>query len=260
MVTALEVFLNDNLTSAEVAAVDAALVADEWDHPLSSYPDVFIRYRTDVDEILISNDGLWQSYSGSGGISQATAKSTATGIYNDLVAAALIDSSDFDFDQAKSITIKQEYGSSGTPGSTSYVQEYRFRATKERDGIQFANGGIEIGVDVGGSLSHLRFGGVKILGVAGTFNQVVSNGDIANAFSALVAGASSYSVKRQGLEVIFPPGSATGVQRPTYVYAFTLETAAGVISRKQVIGYDLVTAGAPFDYVGTDPNETGDPR
>jgi hypothetical protein len=227
-------------------------------------PELSIVYLPDVAELRIVDRERATITAPEREIAQDEAVKLAKAAFDQLAERKVIDARHYNWDKPD---VGSTWAVSGARGSASLERkriEYRITVRRTINGIELANAGVRIGVHVGGRVSAIRFGGVRVTsrisgnveGPTGSgrwLDRKVENDALQARFEREVVPPNvKAKVAWSRVMYVMPENRRNAVVQPMYVVSYSLEAPADdgevAISRRKTVGLSLVDANArPVD-------------
>lgn len=234
-----------------------------WEVTIPGAPSWQVLYVPDYDEFRGLD--LASAYAtASGDVGEAAARDVALSAFRHLGEAGAIDERQYDWGGVEVASAWKLYGSASGSTVGRSRSDYRFTLRRSINGIEVANAGLRIAVDVSGHLSELRLGVVSVASTIGAdrverpvglgtwiTRQVESAALLQRFYREAVPTYATAEVAWARVMYAMPdeaPTGATVVVEPRYVVSYTLKTASEggpVSSRRLIRSYSIADLAAP---------------
>lgn len=257
-------------------------VVRRWEISIPGAPSWQMRYIPDYDEFRAIDLGSIYAATASGDVGEAAARDIALAAFHHLSEAGALDERQFDWGGAEVASTWILKGSVAGAAFDRTRADYRFTVRRSINGIELANAGLRIAVDVSGRLSELRLGGVSVASQIGTdrverpiglgtwlTRQVESDSLLQRFYRDAVPTYATADVAWARVMYAMPDethAGATVVVEPRYVVSYTLKTsseAGPISSRRLVLAYSITDpAASPLDLAppARDPRPDPEPK
>ncbi len=209
-----------------------------------------VRYLPSYDEFRALD--LASAYGSPSGapVTEATAREVAHAAFNRLAESGAVDARQYDWG---AVEVASAWRLAGTVESTAFEStrvDYRFTLRRSIGGIEVANAGLRLAVDVAGHLSEFRFGGVTIasqIGADGVERPVGAGG-------WQVRRIESDEARERFLHQDVPTWADADIAWARVMYAMPDEAGPGqsvVIEPRYVVSYALKSRGGDGEPVSS---------
>jgi hypothetical protein len=240
---------------------------------LSGAPGLAFTYLPEFDEIRLSHlEALATSDPGKD-IGETEAIAEARIALQAMAEAGIIEKQDYAKSQPQVGYRKVAGGTIEGVTDFNHVVEYRVTFRPQINGIELANAGARIGVHANGGISSLRVGGVTVArekrGEASLpsskgeiYERKVTASSIRERFRANQPDAAETRIAFEKLMYVMPDDTRRAVIAPTQVFSYSLAFAAQdgqqVVSRRQIVGFDVTDSRAAMINYTPAARDSGD--
>jgi hypothetical protein len=221
---------------------------------------VLVSYDADYDTLWVRDEDLLMAEGSSADIGEEKARSAMKSVFDDLVAAGLLDSRHYDPSDVQTGHHRLSFGMRGSPTIRESVVEYRFRMLRKLNGLDVPNNGILIGIAPSGQRSSIKIGGVQVESTdngvdelpvlsGGVVTRNVSTEDLQKRFEKEVRAGTKKHVGWKRLMYVMPEGAREAVVEPSMVYRFACVGAdaqgAEYVEPAQLYSFSVVDPSKP---------------
>lgn len=252
-----------------------------WEISIPGAPSWQMRYIPDYDEFRALDLGVTYPATAAGDIGEPAAKDIALAAFRRLGEAGAIDERQYDWSGAEVASTWLLNGTVDGATSERIRAEYRITVRRSIHGIDLANSGLRIAVDVSGRLSGFRLGGVTVASQVGTegverpvglgswlTRQVESDTLRQRFYRDAVPTYAHAEIAWAKVMYAMPDDAQPGIPvvvEPRYVVSYTIQTPSGegetVSSRRLVLAYSIADPTvAPLDLAPPARDPQPDPQ